>query len=76
MPAAAAVAAAIAAASAVQALPGAAARPPAALAPAWAVTVHAANPDNDTWAAVRYTAQPWGTELEVSVTGPAGRGDR
>ena len=59
----------IAAASAVQVLHHAAAPPPAAIQPAHAVTVQATNPRTGTWAAVRYTAQPWGTELEVSVTG-------
>jgi anti-sigma factor RsiW len=68
--AAAALAAAIAAASGVQVL-HAAARPPAAAAPTRAVTVQADNPATGTWAAVRYTAQPWGTELEVSITGVA-----
>jgi anti-sigma factor RsiW len=69
--AAAAVATGIAAASAVQALHEVTARPPAAVAPARAVTVQATNPVTGTWAAVRYTAQPWGTELDVSVTGVA-----
>jgi hypothetical protein len=67
--AAAVVAAAIAAASAVQVLHDATAHPPAAIAPARTVTVQAANPATGTWAAVRYTAQPWGTELEVRITG-------
>jgi predicted anti-sigma-YlaC factor YlaD len=69
--AAAAVAAAIVAASAVQGLHDATARPPAAVAPARAVTVQGTNPQTGTWAAVRYTAQPWGTELEVRITGVA-----
>jgi len=69
--AAAAVVTGIAAASAVQALHEATARPPAAVAPARGVTVQATNPVTGAWAAVRYTAQPWGTELEVSVTGVA-----
>ena len=59
----------IAAASAVKVLHDANAGPPAAVAPARAVTVQAANPATGTWAAVRYTAQPWGTELEVSISG-------
>jgi anti-sigma factor RsiW len=63
------VVAAIAAASAVQVLHDATAHPPAAVAPARSVTVQAANPATGTWAAVRYTAQPWGTELEVRITG-------
>jgi anti-sigma factor RsiW len=63
----------IAAASAVQVLHEATARPPVAVAPARAVSVQAANPVTGTWAAVRYAARPWGTELEVTVTGvPAG----
>ena len=69
--AAAAVLTGIAAASAVQVLHDAAARPPAAVAPVRAVTVQAASPVTGTWAAVRYTAQPWGTELAVTVTGIA-----
>jgi anti-sigma factor RsiW len=67
--AAASVAAAIVAASAVQGLHDATAHPPAAVAPARAVTVQGTNPETGTWAAVRYTAKPWGTELEVSITG-------
>jgi Putative zinc-finger len=66
---AAAVVAAIAAASAVRGLHDATAHPPAAVAPARTVTVQAANPETGTWAAVRYTAQQWGTELEVRITG-------
>ena len=66
---AAAVAAAIVAASAVQGLHDATTHPPAAVAPARAVTVQGTNPETGTWAAVRYTAQPWGTELEVTITG-------
>ena len=69
--AAAAVAAAIAAASAVQVLHDVTARPPAAVAPARAVTAEATNPVTGIWAAVRYTARPWGTELEVSIAGVA-----
>lgn len=61
----------VAAASGVLALH--AARPPAAAAAAWAVTVSGTSPVTGAWAAVRYTAQPWGTELQASVTGiPAG----
>jgi anti-sigma factor RsiW len=67
---AAAVLAGIAAASGVQVL-HAATRPPTAAVTAWAVTVHGINPVTGAWAAVRYTGQPWGTELEVSVTGIA-----
>jgi hypothetical protein len=61
----------VAAASAVQAFHDAAAAPPAAIAPALAVTVQAANPVSGIWAEVRYAARPWGTELEVTVTGVA-----
>ena len=61
----------IVAASAVQVLHDATARPPAAIAPARAVTVQATNPVTGIWAAVRYTSQPWGTELEVSINGVA-----
>jgi putative zinc finger protein len=66
-----AVVAAIAAGSAVQGLHEATDRPPAAVAPARTVTVQAANPATGTWAAVRYTARPWGTELAVRITGVA-----
>lgn len=69
--AAAAVVAAIAAASAVQGLHDATSRPPTAVVPARTVTVQAANPQTGTWAAVRYTAKPWGTEVEVTITGVA-----
>jgi Putative zinc-finger len=68
---AAAVVTGIATASAVQAIHDASARPPAAIASAQAVTVQAANPVTGTWAAILYSAQPWGTELQVSVTGVA-----
>jgi SLT domain-containing protein len=37
----------------------------------WAVTATAANPVTRAWAAIRYSARPWGTELEVHVTGVA-----
>lgn len=47
------------------------ARPPATAAAAWAVTVQGTNPVTGVWAAVRYTGQPWGTELQVSITGIA-----
>ncbi len=59
------------AASALQALHAAAARPPAAAVPRWAVTATGANPATGAWATIRGTAQPWGTELEVRVTGIA-----
>ncbi|MGO9159294.1 MAG: anti-sigma factor family protein [Streptosporangiaceae bacterium] len=69
--AAAALIAGFAAASGVQALHAAADRPPAAAAPRWAVTAEGANLVTGTWAAVRYATRPWGTELEVRVTGVA-----
>lgn len=46
-------------------------RPPAAAAVAWAVTVQGTSPATGAWAAVRYLGRPWGTELQVSVTGIA-----
>jgi anti-sigma factor RsiW len=47
-------------------------RPPAAAAAAvWAVTVQGTSPATRAWAAVRYTGQPWGTKLQVAVTGIA-----
>jgi hypothetical protein len=51
-----------------------AALPPAAVAaPRWAGTAEAANPVTGAWAAIRYAPEPWGTALEVRVTGiPAG----
>jgi anti-sigma factor RsiW len=45
----------------------AAVRPPAIT--TTAVAAEAANPATGAWAAVRYTTQPWGTELRVRVTG-------
>ncbi len=47
------------------------ARPLAAAVPRWAVTAAGANPVTGAWAVIRYTARPWGTELEVRVTGIA-----
>jgi len=47
------------------------ARLPAAGVPRWAVTVQAADPATRAWAAVRYTPESWGTELEVRVAGVA-----
>jgi Putative zinc-finger len=47
------------------------ARPQAAAAVQWAVTDQGTNPVTGAWAAVRYTPLPWGTELEVQVTGIA-----
>lgn len=47
-------------------------QPVTGTAPHWAV-VTGASPATKAWAAVRYAAQPWGTELEVQVAGiPAG----
>jgi anti-sigma factor RsiW len=61
----------LAAASGLQALYAGAARPPAATAPRWALTAKGADPATGAWAAVRYTPRPWGTEVEVRVTGVA-----
>jgi hypothetical protein len=47
------------------------ARPQAAAAVQWAVTAQGTNPVTGARAAVRYTPLPWGTELEVQVTGIA-----
>jgi len=47
------------------------ARPQAAAAVRWAGTAQGTNPVTGAWAAVRYTPLPWGTELEVQVTGIA-----
>jgi predicted anti-sigma-YlaC factor YlaD len=69
-----AVAAAVAgfaAAAGLHALYPAAGRAPAAAAPRWAVTADGANRGTGAWAAVRYTPLPWGTEMEVQVTGVA-----
>jgi anti-sigma factor RsiW len=45
----------------------------AATAPRWTGTITGTSRATGAWAAVRYAAQPWGTELEVQVTGiPAG----
>jgi predicted anti-sigma-YlaC factor YlaD len=60
-----------AAAAGLHALYPAAARAPAAAAPRWAVTAEGANRVTGAWAAVRYTSLPWGTEMEVQVTGVA-----
>ena len=52
---------------------GAVASTPAAAAPWWANTATGVGAATGAWAAVRYAAQPWGTELEVQVPGiPAG----
>jgi hypothetical protein len=45
--------------------------PAAAIAAAWAVTVQGTSPVTGAWAGVRYTGQPWGTKLQVSITGVA-----
>jgi len=59
-----------AAACGLQALHVIAARPQVA-AVQWAVTAQGANPATGAWVAVRYTPLPWGTEMEVQVTGVA-----
>jgi hypothetical protein len=69
--AAAAALAGFAAAAGLHALNPAAAWTPAAAAPQWAVTADGTNRGTGAWAAVRYTSLPWGTELEVQVTGVA-----
>jgi hypothetical protein len=69
--AAAAVAVAVGAALGLQAWHRQASSAPAAL--HWTSTVTAENPGTGAWAAVRYANQPWGTEVEVQITGiPAG----
>jgi predicted anti-sigma-YlaC factor YlaD len=45
--------------------------PAAAVAAGWAVTVQGTSPVTGVWAAVRYTGQAWGTELQASITGIA-----
>jgi hypothetical protein len=60
-----------AAAAGLHVLYPAAARTSAAAAPRWAVTAEGANRVTGAWAAVRYTPLPWGTEMEVQVTGVA-----
>jgi anti-sigma factor RsiW len=69
--AAAALATGAAAAAGVQGLHAAGNRPAPAAVVAGAVTVQAANPATGARAAVRYAARPWGTELEVNLTGVA-----
>jgi hypothetical protein len=60
-------------AAGLQAFHSSAPTPPAAVATRWTATVSGANPANGAWAAIRYAAMPWGSELEVRVTGvPAG----
>jgi len=44
-------------------------RPPAGQTPGRTITVAAADPATRARAVIRYTAEPWGTELEVQVTG-------
>jgi anti-sigma factor RsiW len=43
--------------------------PPAAAAPRWVATATGANPVTGVRAKVRYAPQPWGSELEVRVSG-------
>ncbi len=69
--AAAALMAGFAAAVGLQVLHAAVAGPPAAAAPRWAVTVQGSSGVTGVWAAVRYTTVPWGTEVEVQITGIA-----
>jgi predicted anti-sigma-YlaC factor YlaD len=69
--AAAAVMAGLAVAGGLLGLHAVVARPQAAAAVQWAVTAQDANPATGAWAAIRYTPVPWGTELEVQVTGIA-----
>jgi anti-sigma factor RsiW len=46
---------------------------PASLAIPWTAMINGSSPATGAWAEVRYAARPWGTELEVQVTGiPAG----
>ena len=42
---------------------------PAATAPRWTATATGANPVTGVSAAIRYAAEPWGSELDVRVTG-------
>jgi Putative zinc-finger len=60
-----------AAAAGLHALYPAAGRAPAAAAPRGVVTADGANRVTGAWAAVRYAPLPWGTEMEVQVTGVA-----
>jgi anti-sigma factor RsiW len=60
-----------AAAAGLHALYPAAARTPAVAAPRWTATAEGANRATGAWAAVRYAPLPWGTEMEVQVTGIA-----
>jgi hypothetical protein len=69
--AAAALATGVAAVAGVQGLHAAENRPAPAAVVAGAVTVQATNPVTGARAAVRYAARPWGTELEVNLTGVA-----
>jgi anti-sigma factor RsiW len=62
--------AALAAASGWLALPGLG-PPPAVAAPRWEGTDQAVNPATGVEAAVRYAAEPWGSEVEVRVAGVA-----
>ncbi len=59
----------VAAATGLQVFQAPAGSPPDAAEPRWTGTFSAASPVTGAWAAVRYAAQPWGTELEVQVTG-------
>lgn len=46
-------------------------RPPASAPPWWTVMVESVSPVTRAGAAVRYAPEPWGTELQVRVTGIA-----
>jgi len=46
-----------------------AATPPAGAAPRWTATATGADPVTGVSAAIRYAAEPWGSELDVHVTG-------
>lgn len=48
-------------------------QPPAAPAPRWTGPVSGSSAATGVWAEAQYAAQPWGTELQVQITGiPAG----
>jgi hypothetical protein len=58
-------------AAGLQAFRSSASGPPAAVAAPWTATVTGTGPATGVWAAIRYAAMPWGSELEVRVTGVA-----
>ncbi|HEV2377347.1 MAG TPA: zf-HC2 domain-containing protein [Streptosporangiaceae bacterium] len=59
----------LATATGLQASQAPAARPAAMAGPRWSATVTGSSTATGVWAAVRYASQPWGTRLEVQVTG-------